>query len=290
MRPSLEWSAQGQNLSPQDIENMRHWNANVIRLDLYQNYWFASEPATQKGSYKQIINAIIYYAIQNKMAVILDLHWTDGAYQSPMANANSVTFWKQVANDYKNFGTVIFELFNEPYGFDPNNKSDLDRWLNGDKISPGYQQLYDAVRSVGANNICIINGTDYGYDISFVNDAFGVKGYNIVYGSHPYNEKGANGGFDKNFKGVLGKYPLIFTEFGVNQSEYFPDGYKKVYDRILAYINANKVSYTAFAWWVDSMNPNTFPDLIKDWSGTPLNGGTNVHNDMQGHPAIPIDS
>ncbi len=286
VRPSLEWNPQGQFLSPQDIENIRKWNSNAIRLDLNQNYWLASDPVTENGSYKQIINAIVYYATQNKMAVILDLHWVVNGQQSPMANPDSLQFWSEVATDYKSFGTVLFELFNEPEGIDQNT------WLNGNGTYVGYQQLYNAVRATGANNICIVNGLDYGYDLSFVNDNFKLNGVNIVYGSHPYNEKGAPGyqgpgkDFANNFSGVLGKFPLIFTEFGVNQSNYFPTGYQDVYTRILAYANANQINYTAFAWWVEAQpaNADVFPCVISDWSGTPLNGGVMIHQDMLAQP------
>lgn len=292
VRPSLEWNPQGQFLSPQDISNMTQWKSNAIRLDLNQNYWFASAPATQAGSYKQIINAIVYYAIQNNMAVILDLHWTENGHQSPMANQDSLKFWQQVAADYKDFGTVLFELFNEPQGIDQAT------WLHGNDTYAGYQQLYDVVRSAGAQNICIVNGLDWGYDLSFVNDSFKLDGQNIIYGSHPYNDKGSKGytgpggSFDNNFKGVLGKYPLIFTEFGVNSGSYFPSGYVEVYQRILAYANQNKVNYTVFAWWVESdpNKANIFPDIIQDWSGTPLNGGVLVKQDMQSNPGSPIDT
>lgn len=283
VRPSLEWNPQGQFLSKTDIQNMKKWGANAIRLDLNQNYWFASGPVTQQGSYKQIINAIVYYATQNKMAVILDLHWTTNGGQSAMANQDSIKFWKEVATDYQSFGTVIFELFNEPVNISTHT------WLKGDGNYAGYQQLYDAVRNTGAKNLCIVNGLDFGYDLSFVNpndpNGVSVKGYNIVYGAHPYNGKS---NFADNFKGIIGLYPLIFTEFGVNDSDYFPNGYPTVYNNILNYAKQHGISYTAFAWWVDTQNPNTFPDVIADWSGTPINGGVMIHDDMVRDPGTPI--
>lgn len=290
VRPSLEWNNQGQYLSVQDIQNIKNWGSNVIRLDLNQNFWFSSGPATQMGSYKQIINAIVYYAIQDDMAVILDLHWVTDGGQSPMANKDSIRFWQEVASDYKAFGTVLFELFNEPEGIDQNT------WLNGNNQYAGYQQLYDAVRGTGAENICIVNGLNWGYDLSFVNESFKVTGNNIVYGSHPYNDKGSEGytgqggSFANSYKGVLGIYPLIFTEFGVNTSQYFPTGYEAVYDRILTYADQNLVNYTGFAWWVDSdpKKVDIFPDLIEDWSGTPFNGGVQVHEDLQNHPGTKL--
>lgn len=289
VRPSLEWSPQGQFLSEQDLKTMSAWKINVIRIDLNQNYWFASKPVTTPGSYKQIINALIYYAIRNDLVVILDLHWTENGHQNPMANKKSIQFWKEVAQDYKTFGTVIFELFNEPYSI---NK---EVWLNGDNNYAGYQELYKAVRDTEAENICIINGLDWGYDLSFVNDSFGVKGDNIVYGSHPYNEKGSagwtgpGGSFEANFTGIINSYPIIFTEFGVNEASYFPNKYKGIYDFMLHYINENHINYSGFAWWVDTSNPNIFPDLIRDWSGTPLNGGVNIQKDLKDNPPTKLD-
>jgi hypothetical protein len=286
-RPSLEWNPQGQFLSEEELKCMKSkWNANVVRLSLNQNYWFESGPVTEIGSYKQIINALVYYAGQHQMAVILDLHWTENGHQSCMPNKQSLHFWEQVAMDYKDFGTVLFELFNEPKDVSP------QVWLQGDnKTHIGYQTLYDTVRNkAGAQNICIINGLDWGYDLSFVDErGFLVKGTNIVYGSHPYNEKMKN--FTQNFQGVLHKYPLILTEFGVNQECYFPEGYESVYKQILGFCDQYEVSYTAWAWWVedgDAKKANVFPTIVKDWSGTPLNGGVFIQQDMQRLPGTEI--
>ena len=285
VRPSLEWNAQGQYLSPDDIANMAAWGSNVIRLDLYQGYWLNSADADTKGSYKQIIDAIIYYATQNNMAVILDLHWTEEGHQNNMANKDSIRFWQDVAETYKDFGTVMFELFNEPFGISE------DVWLNGDNNYAGYQELYNAVRNdAGADNLVIVGGLDYAYDLSFVSPDYCVNGDNIIYCSHPYNNKGESnyqgqgGSFDNCYKGVLNNFPLIFTEFGGNQASEYPNGWQDIYSRIIEYANANNIDYTGFAWWVDANDPQ-FPTLIKDWSGAPVNGGTLVNQDLKDNPA-----
>lgn len=107
VRSSLEWNKQGQYLSPDDIALIASWGGNIIRIDLNQQFWFDSQPIEKKGSYKQIIDAIIYESIKNNMAVILDLHWTLDKQES-MANKDAVKFWTEVATAYKDFGTVIF--------------------------------------------------------------------------------------------------------------------------------------------------------------------------------------
>lgn len=283
-RPSLEWAKQGEHLSVNDILNMMKWGVNTIRLSLNQQFWFDSEPVTQKGSYKQVINAIIHEANLYGLAVILDLHWIVKG-QAPMANKESILFWQEVAAYYADFGTVIFELYNEPVNIDKHV------WLNGNEIYEGYQQLYDAVRVTGAKNICIVNGLDWGYDLSFVNEGFQLKGYNIVYGSHPYNaDKADIQKMEKNFSGILDKYPIIFTEFGVNDLGYFPNGYQKIYDQILEMCEKHNIHYTAWAWWVENVQAklNKFPCIISDWKGTPVNGGVQIKDDLTIRPATPI--
>lgn len=279
-RPSLEWNPQGQYLTVDEIKLMHEkWGANVLRLDLNQDYWLSSAGAETKGSYKQIVNALVYYATQNNMAVIFDLHWIDdNKKQQPMADANSITFWQYVAWDYKDFGTVLFELYNEPYGIDATT------WLNGNTAAGyiGYQRLYDEVRS-RSTNICIINGLEYGYDLSFVNDDFKVAGTNIVYGSHPYKRTMTE--LNSNFPGVLDKYPLIFTEFGDNDDNHYPsstnpntDTYASYYADVLSFANLHGVNYTGFAWWAG--NPG-FPSLISNFTtGDAINGGKQIQLDM----------
>jgi hypothetical protein len=283
-RPSLEWDKQGQYLSPLDIANIRGWatdrrgpmypGVNVIRIPLCQDLWRESQARDVIGSYKQIVDAMICYSIAQEMAVILDLHrLTPGDGTPKMANKDSLTFWKDVASAYKSFETVLFELFNEPHDITS------EEWINGDGGDiVGYQPLYDAVRGAGANNLCIVGGLDWAYDLSFV-PAYQVQGVGIVYCSHPYVPKGKDG-FESNFAGVLGKFPVILTEFGGNQESTYKD--LDYYNSVISYVNTKGFHYTGWAWWVDK-NP-WFPCLIGDWNGTPINGGGIVHGDLQRFP------
>jgi len=304
VRASLEWAKYGQNLSDQDIANMHTlWSANTIRIDLNQDYWLSSAPETTPGSYKQIVDAMIYEATKNNMAVILDLHWVNGK-QDILGDEKSLDFWKSVATKYKNYGTVMFELYNEPF---QGGKMTNDFWMNGGKPSTsgdtyvGYQQLYNAVRSTGAQNIVIVNGKNYGFDLSWVNantgigiikDAEGNPGKNIVYGAHPYQSKFTGypnieysdfkTQFDKNFEGIKGQYPIIFTEFGDNDPNDYPTGYNTIYKDVLQYADENQINYTAFNWFVASQyTPVSMPTLISDWDKpTCVNGGCLIQPDM----------
>jgi endoglucanase len=293
---------------------------NAIRIDMNAAYWNSSAPATTSGSYQQIIDAIVYYATQNNMLVILDYHWfNDKVMQQNMAPKDateaSIVFWKSVANKYKNYANVVFELYNEPYNLS------YDTWLNGDSQWYGMQDLYNAVRSTGAKNLVIANGLDWGYYLGFLGQSLNncnnnqtnclVKdtsqsnglAYNIAYGAHPYDSKGSIGytyyptgggspmpaDFASNFAGVQNLYPLISTEFGDNQSSDYPpnnNNYIGKYTFILSALKQYGVHYTGFAWWIDPNQPY-FPTIIcGSWSSPEACfGGTYIRNDMISNPA-----
>lgn len=299
VRPSLEWNKQGQYLSETDIKNMKKFGANAIRLDLNADYWNNSESETIIGSYRQIINAIVYYATQNNMLVILDYHWSnDSVKQENMAPANNTTinFWKTLASEYKNFGNVLFELYNEPHDIS------YDVWLHGNSQYEGMQQMYDIVRNqIGVSNLIIVGGLNWGFDLSFlglnknycnnnqencfVKENDGSLAKNVLYNSHPYNKTDSFFATD-NLAGVKGLYPIIYTEFGDNQPIDYSNGvWETVYKNILSEINFDNINYTAFAWWVEKDNP-AFPTLIdSDWQNfTCTNGGCNVGEDLISKP------
>jgi hypothetical protein len=99
--------------------------------------------------------------------------------------ALSVPFWKQVAARYGRNPLVAFDLYNEPH--------DVAEpvWLLGGPVvadgsayqAAGMQQLYDAVRGTGAQNLVVVSGLDWAN-----RPPTGplVSGSNIVYGVHAY--------------------------------------------------------------------------------------------------------
>ena len=312
-RPTLEWSKSGENLSEQDVANMHSWGTNVIRISMNADYWNNSLDETVAGSYRQIIDALVYLAAKYDMVIILDYHWSSSAaQQQKMApkgnNEASLAFWTSVANKYKDFGHVLFELYNEPYGLS------YSEWLHGNDSYYGMQDLYDTVRATGARNVVIVGGLDYAYYLGFISDAKNcgsedcyVKdagqangyAYNIMYDSHPYTHKGEAGytvdgkpaDFSTNFAGITGKYPLIWTEFGDSQSSsydgatpYYPISYQEKLDEI----NQIGVHYSAWAWYI-SPDP-AFPVVIGgDWTNpVPAYGGIYVHSDLQSFPGTSL--
>jgi aryl-phospho-beta-D-glucosidase BglC (GH1 family) len=248
----------------------------------------------------------VQWAEAYNMDIILDLHWSDqGDYsvganclnssancQQDMADAHSVTFWDQVAAKYKNDPQVIFELYNEPKigGYAPQS-SNWDVWLNGGQSSGftvhGMQELYNHVRSAGANNLVIVGGLDWSFDLSGIS-SHALTGTNIIYNTHVYNMDAESQWYSK-FGQFAATYPIIATEFG-DDSGSCSTG---VVTDFTNYANgnavggsaapANKLSWSAWAFYAPSSSPCTFPALINP-DGSPTASGLVVQKALMSGP------
>lgn len=277
-RPSLEWSVAGEHLNANDYVLMKQWGANVVRIAMNQDFWLPNA-ALHNLLYTSTIYRQVMWAEAAGMDVILDLHWSDrgnlaigmpannGNNQQDMADMNSVEFWRQVADMYKTDGHVMFELYNEPKDIPWNV------WRNGGQINgfmaAGMQQLYDTVRGTGAENIVIIGGVRFAYDLSGV-AANRVTGHNIMYASHPYDTGDKQmGDWENAFGSLSNTDPVILTEFG-SLSAACVTGYTQ---QVVTFARARNLSFTGWAWFVSGC---TFPSLITDWNGTPSAAGAIV--------------
>jgi len=243
------------------------WGSKVVRLTMNQDFWLQGA-AQYDPNYQTLIDQQVQWITSLGMGVILDLHWSD--CQQPMADQNSQTFWTQVASKYANNSAVMFELYNEPMNIP------WSVWLNGGSVSAnggccangaqsynavGMQQLYDTIRATPANNLIVIGGINWAFDLSGVLNGYAVNGNNIVYNTHPYDYGGKQpSDWDNAFGNLANSQPVMATEFGQYCSN---DGYVQ---NFLNYASGKKMAWTAWAWYPADCN---FPSIITDWNGTP---------------------
>jgi hypothetical protein len=281
-RPSLEWSISGQNLSADDFALMGSWKANAVRIALNQDFWLSASPLFN-ADYAGRVDTAIGWAHDAGMDVILDLHWSDAGMlgsctngcQQVMADENSLTFWSAVATRYKDDGRVLFELYNEPHDVG------WPVWKSGGSAGEwtvaGMQQLYGAVRATGAENLVVIGGLNWAYDLSQV-PSYRIAGYNILYATHPYEgyAERAPTAWDTSWGFLTDTDPVIVTEFGGRSS--VCDGTYS--DQVIHYADMRNASWTAWAWYDGGCS---FPSLIDDWTGTPTPSGAVVKAALAGY-------
>lgn len=263
-RPSFEWNQNGEQASLADYQLMKNWGSNVIRLSVNQDFWL------QTSSYANTIDQQVAWVTGTLgLGMIIDLHWNNGGQQN-MADRNSITFWSQMAARYKGNPWVMFELYNEPHDVS------WSQWLRGDATYAGMQEMYNAVRAAGANNLVIVCGLNWAFDLSGVGNGYAVQGTNVAYATHPYDYPGKQAAdWPAAFGFLTSTAPVIMTEFG----QYCATG-NYVAD-LLAYAQNNGIHWTAWAWYV---NGCSFPSIISDWTGTPAPGvGVIVKNYLSGN-------
>jgi hypothetical protein len=134
----------------------------------------------------------------------------------------------------------------------------------------GHQALYDTVRAAGAtDNLIVIGGIDWAYDLTGVTANWAVQGSNIVYDTHCYPWKNTN--WDLYFGNTGKRAAILVGEWGGN----FSDGYETYAHNMARYLRENR-----FCWSAWDFHPAAGPTLIKDWTYEPTELGELVRTEL----------
>ena len=168
------------------VAAMAAWHINAVRVPLNEDCWLGINGLPfndTAANYQAAITQWVDLLNKNGMIAILDLHWAAPGTQAtstslgqlPMTDADHApAFWSSVATAFKGNGSVIFDLFNEPY------LTSWPCWLSGGAASAGCAKdksgtayatagmatLLQAVRKAGATNVVILGGLGYSSDFT----------------------------------------------------------------------------------------------------------------------------
>jgi endoglucanase len=317
-RDGLEFSCNDNYLTPQylallgpQIQGLSgtFWYGNTVRLPVSEVLWLynhsqngeACTPAHYQSLIKRTIDTLTLFHLN----VILDLQWSDAGGNGPAASwalpdADSITFWEQAAKIYARYSNVLFELYNEPHIWVPSMTNLWNCWRSGCSVSSdtsyqsicncretfsyqgvGTQTLVDTVRQAGANNLVLVGGANWGYDLSGIAGA-PLVGTNIVYDTHPYPYAGKNTltNWDNAFGNLSNSYPVISTESG----EY--DCQSTFLSQLIPYFDAHHISWLAWAWFSGG-DTCGYPELIRDYNGTPTSVmGIYIYQTLLGYAGV----
>ncbi len=288
-----------------------YWYANTVRLPLSEGFWLkgaANRNCTASG-YQALVKSVVTSLTNMHLNVMLDLQWSDAGGQSgdgggpwAMPDNDSVTFWQQVATAYKGYSNVLFEVFNEPHPAswscwksgcsvtkDTSYSNDCGCTKTFNYTAVGMQTLVTAIRNTGANNLAIVGGMNWAFDLSQI-PTYTITGSNVVYDTHPYNYADKQPStWPAAFGNISNTYPVISAESG----QY--DCGISFMSQLLNYLEAHNIGWLAWAWALQGQ-PCTYPQLIMDYNGTPAqNMGFLVYQQLRRdagvstQPASPVN-
>ena len=270
------------------VTAMKSWGSNAVRVPLNEACWNAESyvPAADAGTnYQNAIKSYVSLLNSNGLVAILDLHWTDGVYTGPSAGCSSaqatcqkpmpdaaqaIPFWSSVAAAFKGNDAVIFDLFNEPYASRADNNNSAEGWQCWETGSPctgisypvaGMQQMVNAVRGAGANNVIMLGGEEYSNDLtSWLQFKPADPDNNLVASWHSYNFNTCNSQscWTSQVAPVIAAVPVIAGEIGEN------DCAGSYINPLTTWLDSQHTSYLAWAWNAD-FNCSSGPGLITDY-------------------------
>jgi endoglucanase len=270
------------------VSAMKSWGINAVRVPLNEACWNAESYVTAAYAGTNYINAIKSYVSllnANGLVAILDLHWTDGSYTGPSAGCSSaqatcqkpmpdaaqaIPFWSSVAATFKGNDAVIFDLFNEPYASRADNNDSAEGWQCWATGSPctgisypvaGMQQMINAVRGAGANNVIMLGGEEYSNDLTgWLQYEPTDPDHNLVASWHSYNFNtcSSQSCWTSQIAPVIAQVPVVAGEIGEN------DCAGSYINPLTAWLDSQNTSYLAWAWNAD-FPCSSGPGLVTDY-------------------------
>jgi len=272
--PGLEWDSNESHVWQSFIIAVEEWGCNLIRLPLSQDRWYGygSEQNDAGVRYRGLVDQLVSRSLEEEVYLWLDLHWNNAGHwgeyigQHMMPDSLSLEFWKDVAHKYKNHPAVLFGLYNEPHDIS------WEIWKDGgtveeyfDRNGPGvdltyravgHQEMADEIRALGAKNLIIAAGLDWGFDLSGILRGYALEGENIVYDTHPYPWKDTH--WDYRWGTPGDSLALIVGEWGGSEE------HESYFMRLRQYMRDHRFSWAAWCLHADAG-----PQMIADWSYTP---------------------
>jgi hypothetical protein len=249
------------------------WNINTVRLPLNQDCWLGEDglPAFGNASgYRAAVRRWVSTLHRAGLAVVLDLHWSGPAGvasdgQRPMADDRSDDFWRSVARAFKKDRSLIYDVFNEPYGHSGDSgliiELPWDCWRSGGCKVPrarlfqpfdgttfttiGMQSLVDAIRSTGARQPIMLSGRHFGNDLGAW-AANRPTGRRLIASFHNYDFQPCDtvACWDATVAPLARRVPVVAGEFG--QIDCSASHVK----RFMRWADRRGVGYLMWAWWV----------------------------------------
>ncbi|MBI5550395.1 MAG: glycoside hydrolase family 5 protein [Desulfobacterales bacterium] len=236
--------------------NSPGWYPKILRLTITPPDYDPPRTFTPGSDdyYNSLLRPVVNYCKQKDVYAIIDLHYVDDITK----NVSYVDrFWSYMAPKFANDSHVMFEIFNEP--INTTASTDDQKWA---EVKSYMQRWTNTIRAAAPKNLVLVGSPSWDQIlVPTVNSP--ISGGNIVYVVHTYPSHWKYQWYKDQIATTAAKHPLIMTEWGFSQSNYFEDNATiSAYGQPLVnFMEQNGLSWTA---WVASTDWGP-PMFWSDW-------------------------
>ena len=220
-----------QYINEETFKEMRdNWNINVIRIAMYSN---PNDGYTKELHSK--VKEAVNYATDLGLYVIIDWHILQD--NNPNAYKNeAISFFEEMANEFKNNKNVLYEICNEPNGD-----------VTWDKdIKPYAEEVISKIRAIDTNAIIIVGTPKWSQDVDIVANNPITDYENIMYTLHFYAATHKDE-LRKKLKIAHEKgLPIFVTEFGISDASGNGTISQEEGDKCIELLNSYNISWVCW--------------------------------------------
>ncbi len=267
------------------IEAMKAWRINAVRLPLNESCWLGHEwidESYSRDNYRAAVRSYVESLERAGLYVILDLQWSAPGNNwatgiIPMASDNAPRFWREVATEYRDDRSVLFDLYNEPHDIDWDcwawGCEVTDQWF-GTYQTVGMWELVDVVRSTGAKQPILLSGLNWAQDLSgWLEHRPPDPARALVAANHTYEgPTPCFGPCRQVLLDVARRVPVVTAEIGEDDCNH------DYIDRYMRWADRHEISYLGWAWYVAS---GCKPVLIENFGGKPTTFGIGLREHLR---------
>ena len=223
----LQWAGKFAN------ENVMRWLRDDWNIQIWRSALYLREGGyISQRSLKFILEESVDAAIKLGIYVIIDWHILQDRNPN-MYKDEALVFFAEMAQKYGSYPNVLYEICNEPNGFDVT-------WSGS--IKPYAQEVIAEIRKYDPDNIIIV-GTPFWSQRVDTAATDPIQSPNIMYTLHFYAGTHGQDFMDKTRFAVEMGLPVFVTECGTTQASGGGGVYEKEFLNWLVFLNEYGISW-----------------------------------------------
>jgi endoglucanase len=201
------------------------WKCTVVRASMgVESGGYLTNPTLEKNKVLSVIDACIDLGIY----VIVD--WHDHNAQNHLSQ--SISFFEEIASDYKGIPNIIYEIYNEPLNTAP--------WTS--VVKPYADSVVKHIRAIDSDNLIIVGTPTWSQDVDIASQN-PLTYNNIAYALHFYAATHKKPLRDKATTALNRGVALFVSEFGTVTSSGDGTIDSAETDLWMKFMNDNKISW-----------------------------------------------